>query len=271
MTTRNLIKLLELSLLCEKKMKKFYLLLILFLVPNFMCAPSYDSRMKSMGMVDYPSEDAQIERTGIKWEGKLGAGIKPLFFMDFSWDTLSEDSYQEGLNQGTITPTMISDMKKFSQSKYLTFQITIKSKDINESNVKNWTYFLETSEGKYLAPIDGSITSTGSQVTSSVVTPDISLSGMFNQGPGFSSMGSVSFNLTRKELIKKKITWIKLYFYWSVVGQQRVSELLNFCNQNIDKIQTKNIFDNYKKQFNSLTWNISEMEIKKTPKMKSLY
>ncbi len=77
-------------------MKIIYLLLILFLIPNFMCAPSYDSRMKSMGMLDYPSEDAQLERTGIKWVGKLGAGINYLFLGDFSfWDNLSEDFYQE--------------------------------------------------------------------------------------------------------------------------------------------------------------------------------
>ncbi len=54
------------------------------------------------------------------------------------------------------------------------------------------------------------------------------------------------------------------------MGQQRVSEMLNLYNQNIDYMQNKNFFNDFKEQFDSLTWNISEMEIIKTPKMKSV-
>jgi len=227
--------------------------------------------MKSMGMVDYPSQDAQIERTGMKWQGKLGASISPLFFMDFSWDTLSSDFYEEALEQGTITPTVYADIMRFKNNKNLTFQIMIKSKSIDRSDVKNWTYFLQTSDGSYYAPIQGSITSTGPHVTSSVATPDISWDNLLQTGPGFSSVGSISFEITRNDLMQRSISWMNLYFDWSVVGQQRVSEFIHTYNKNIEHLKNKNIMDGFEKQFEVISWNIDKMEIERIAKMKNMY
>jgi len=250
----------------------FFLIPILIIV-LFSCMPSYESRMRSMGMVEFPSEDAQIERTGYKWKEKLGAFINTSFFIDSSWDTLSNEYYNKAIEQGTITPLMYEDIMRIRNNMKLTFQFTIKSKSIDEAQVKNWTYFLETSNGLFFSPIKGRIISTRPIVTSSVVTPDISWSGFLNQGPGFSGGGSVSFDITRLDLIENNIKWIKLYFDWSVLGQQRVSEMIDMYNKNKDMINNNNILDNFKtkSQFKFLEWRIDKMEIEKIPKMKSLY
>lgn len=239
-----------------------YLLSCLCAAAFLGCGPSYKSTMKEMGMVDYPSLDAQQERTNIRWEDNVGMNIHHYFFMDFSGDTLSDDYYSNLLKNGQITPSMFADARGTRRYKNLGIQMTIKSKSYDEATLPFWQFLLETSDSSYYVPMDSLTVKVNPQVTSSVGTGDF-LHNLINTGPGFVGGGTIFFPLSRQEIISRRISWIKLYYGWATIGQQRINDMIWFRNKN----NYKGSLSQFTSLLKSMTWDISKMEIEKTPKM----
>jgi hypothetical protein len=226
------------------------------------CGPSYESTMQRMGMIDYPSLDAQQERTNVKWEDNVGMNIHALFFMDFSWDTVADQQYLDLIKQGQITPTMYADLRGNRRYKNLGIQMTIKSKSYNEASLSFWEFLLGTSDSSYYVPMDSLTIKASPQVTSSVGTGDI-LHNLINKGPGFAGGGTIFFPISREDLIKRKVSSITLYYGWSTVGQQRINDLVWLRNKN----NYKGSLSQFTSTLKSITWDISKMEIEKTTRM----
>src|SRR6266705_251126 len=148
------------------------------------CNHSYESTMEKMRMVDYPSLDAQQERTNVKWEDNVGMNIHQMFFMDFSWDTLSDEYYLNLVKTGQITPTMYANVRAPGRYKNMGIQMTIKSKSYDEASLSFWQFLLETSDSSYFVPMDSLTIKVNPQVTSSVGTADF-LHNLIHMGPGF--------------------------------------------------------------------------------------
>jgi hypothetical protein len=218
--------------------------------------------MKKMGMVDYPSLDAQQERTNIKWDDNVGMNIHYLFFMDFSSDTLGDDYYLNLINQGQITATMYADIRGNRRYKNLGIQMTIKSKSYDEASLSFWEFLLETSDSSYYVPMDSLTLRVSPQVTSSVGTGDF-LHNLINTGPGFVGGGTIFFPLSRQDLIDRRISWVKLHYGWVTVGQQRINDLVWFRNKN----NYTGSLSQFTSKLKSITWNVSKMDIEKTGRM----